>query len=129
MFTRGEIVAKQSIKHNFRLGGIGGGNRNETARFGVHSGHPHHFGFVFTKTLGALQSITLLTDFFEDVCFFKLVVSEIFFILGGDFKQGGFCNKHLVFRKKCGEQAVEEREQKRTNLEAVLVGIGTNNNL
>ena len=129
LLTCGEVVAKQSVKHDLGGGGIGGGNRDETSCLGVHGGHPHHVGIVFAKTLGALQGVTLMSNLFENLCLFELVKSKEFLILGGDFEQGSLCDKHLMLCKKRGEQTVEEREEQRANLETVLVGIGTNNDL
>ena len=124
LLTCGEIVAKQCIEDLLGKCGVSGSYRDKTARFGIHCSLPHHFGRVFTKSLGTLKSVFLISKLLYYFCLFKLVISEIYFILSGDLDERRFGNNSLVLAQKRREQTVEKRQQKRADLESVLIGIG-----
>ena len=55
-------IAKENIKHSRSFLRIGGSHRNKAASLGTHGCAPHHIRLVLTKSLGALESVFLVTE-------------------------------------------------------------------
>ena len=109
--------------------GILGHDLDEAAGLRVHGGHPHHLRVVFTETLGALNLHLLTLQFLEDLRLFALIVGKPGLVLAGNLKQRGFCDIHIAVTDQRGAKAVDHSQDQGTDLEAVVVRIGTDDHL
>ena len=66
---------------------------------------------------------------FQDLRFFKFIVGKQNVVLGRDLKQWGLRDKHLALLQKSGEQTVKKSQEQGADLESVLIGIGTDDDL
>ena len=129
LFSLRKCVTEKNIEHSCRFLCVGRSNRHKSSGLRAHSCLRHHFGLVFAKSLRTLESIFLVTKLCKYLALFKLVICKISLISAGYLKEGRFCNKYLSLFDKSREQTVKHREQKRSNLESVLIRIGAYNYL
>ena len=90
-----QVVAEERVKHFIGLLRVGGGDGDQTARFGVHGSLPHHVGLIFAKTFGALEGVFLALKLFENFFLLGLVIGKIYVVTASDLKEGRFRNKRL----------------------------------
>ncbi len=129
VFSRLKVVADKNVKNLRGLLRVVGHDLNQAAGFGVHCCEVHHLGLVFTETLAALNGVLLLAYLLDEIVLFNLVVGKIDLVFCGDLIQRRFRDKHPALADKRGSKAVKHSQQHGADMEAVDVGVGTDDDL
>ncbi len=128
-FAAGQVVAEEQVEGFEHVFGLVRHDLDQASGFRVHGRQPHHFRFVLTQAFRALDAAAVCSQPGQQFAFFPLRIGEKGLLLPlhplGDFKQGRFGNEDFLLFQQGRCQAVKHGQDQGPDLEAVHIGIGT----